>query len=137
MDTDTSAGIAPSVEAPATTPKTPARKAPARKRSSQKRGTTRKAGAARRRATAPKSHKGQKFSFAKIGLRTGAILASTFYPNVKVRVKTDRTVVFKGKEVTLTAAAMSLARRKGKKWPSIQGPAYFTHKGEKLTDLVH
>ena len=106
---------------------TPAKKAPAKRRTVKVKRTASKA----------RTNKGRKFSFARVKLSRGTRLYSTFDPKVMVTVVSDRTIRFKGQEMTLSAAAKKLAHKHGKKWPTIQGPMYFTHKGTKLTDLVH
>lgn len=89
-----------------------------------------------------KSNKGRKWSFERVGIGSGTKLRSTMIPAVIVTVVSDNTVRMKGKEMSLTAAAKIIARRKHKKWPSIQGPMYFApvsgpKKGQRLAQMVH
>lgn len=108
----------------------PAKPKPVRKRTDSKRRVL-------ARARPRRTNKGRKFSFKRVGIGRGAKLYSVQIPGIVVTVVSDRMVRFpkSDKEYTLTGAAMKLARRKHKDWPSIQGPAYFTHKGKKLTEL--
>jgi hypothetical protein len=88
------------------------------------------------------SNKGRKWSFERVGLGRGTRLRSTMIPTIVVTVASDNTVRMDKKEMSLTAAAKIIARKRHKKWPSIQGPMYFApvsgpHKGERLAQMVH
>ena len=76
-----------------------------------------------------------RFTFKAVKIGKGAKLRSTFDTNVVVTVADDKHVRFDGEVMTLTAAAKILAAKAGKKWPSIQGPMYFTYKDKKLAEL--
>ena len=72
-----------------------------------------------------------RIDFKECGLREGAFLTFKDDPSVKVKVVDRHQVEYKGKIRTLTSIAREL-----KGVENIQGPAYFTHKGELITDIA-
>ena len=73
-----------------------------------------------------------KFSFKNLGIKPGEYLEYTRDPKIKVKVlNDDRLVEYEGKEYHLSNLAQQLL---GKPF-RVQGPLYFSYKGEILTDL--
>ena len=75
------------------------------------------------------------FRFSEIGLPIGTKLDSTLKPGEKAIVSGEKRVRFRGEKMTLSKAAMILAEETGRKWPRIQGPMYWMHRGKILHHL--
>ena len=73
-----------------------------------------------------------KFTFKNLGIKPGEYLEYVNDANIKVKVlNDDRLVEYEGKEYHLSNLAQQLL---GKPF-RVQGPLYFSYKGEVLTDL--
>lgn len=75
-----------------------------------------------------------KFSFAEVGIPFGSILTSVFDEGVTAIVSSDRQVLFRQQPMSLSSAALIVARESGRLWQSIQGPAYWKFEGRTLTE---
>ena len=74
--------------------------------------------------------KKKPFRFSMVDIGIGEELVYIDDPFIVVTVVSDNKVSYNGKIFSLSALAEEL---KGLK--SVQGPLYFTYKGERLTDL--
>lgn len=79
----------------------------------------------------PSSGKAKRFKFSLIDIRPGEQIAFLNDPSKKAMVLDDTYVVYEGKKWSTSRLAMAL----GHFHSPVQGPAYFTYKGEKLTDI--
>ena len=77
-------------------------------------------------------HRMSHFTFTKLGIKPGTLLAYVKDPSITVEVIDDRLVRFKGNETSLSAvAAELLSPAKGK----YNGAMYFTYNDETIWDL--
>ncbi len=74
------------------------------------------------------------FSFDMISVKPGAELQSVFDPETVCYVHDKRKVLFRGQILSLSAAAMVVARENGKNWTSLAGPAYWLYDDVTLSD---
>jgi hypothetical protein len=118
-------GTFPAPDAPKPTPKKRGRKPVLVKKEARK----------AKASPAPNAPRASRFSFTAVGLKTGTVVYSTLKKGEHATVDGERHVLFRGVRHTLSGAAMILATEKGKKWPRIQGPLYWTHNDKKLADL--
>lgn len=70
-----------------------------------------------------------------LGLQPGDELVSTIDVSLVAKVIDSNSIEFEGKVMSLTGAALQILKSKGKNPASARGPAFWTHKGVKLTDL--
>jgi T5orf172 domain len=75
------------------------------------------------------------FRFSMVGIQPGAQLHSVFDDDLTCTVVDDRQVNFRGKDQSLTAAALEVAREQGYKWQTIAGPQYWKFDGRTLSEL--
>lgn len=75
------------------------------------------------------------FSFDQAKVPIGAELQSVFDDQITCTVATNKKVVFRGEEQSLSAAALIVAHEKGFEWSAIQGPLYWKYEDMPLTDL--
>ncbi len=75
------------------------------------------------------------FSFDIIGVKPGEVLSSMFDERVTAVVHDNRTVMFRGQRMSLSASAMVVARENGFNWSAIQGPQYWKYDGSTLSEL--
>lgn len=78
--------------------------------------------------------KNSAFRFSLVDVPQGSVLTFTHDDHVECVVKGDKTVLFEGEELSLSAAAMKALNKLGYKWSSVRGPAYWTYEGETLSD---
>lgn len=76
-----------------------------------------------------------RLSLASLGLAPGAVLAFSKDPDVTCTVTGPKTVLFKGEEQSLSAAALKAVRDMGYGWSRVNGFEYWTCDGVKLADL--
>lgn len=82
-------------------------------------------------AEVAKESKRGPFRFSKVNIPFGSKLQYINDPSIEAEVIDDRHILYKGVSTSLSALAQELLDSEH----SVQGPAYFTYKGEKLTDL--
>ena len=75
------------------------------------------------------------FNFSMVGLPPGTVLHSVFDDNITCVVKMDRRVEFRGKETSLSSAALEVAHEQGLGWSQIAGPDYWKYEGKTLSEL--
>lgn len=75
------------------------------------------------------------FKFSMIGLKLGTELVSTFTETATCHVHSDKQVLYQGKAVSLSAAALDVAHASGFTWSVIQGPKYWMWNGKTLKEL--
>ncbi len=71
------------------------------------------------------------FKFSECGIPVGAKIIYIYDSSVAATVVDDRHIEYKGVTTSMSALAQELL---GSKW-QVQGTAYFTYKGKKLTDI--
>ena len=76
----------------------------------------------------------KRFKFSMIGLKKGNVITYARDQRVKAKVHSDRTIIFKRKEVSIYEATMTLLEREGKNWKSVQGQLYWMYKDKKHGD---
>lgn len=72
------------------------------------------------------------FNFTMVGIDPGTVLTSVSDPTLTCTVVDNRRVEFEGEEISLTAAALEIAVRRGGTRTAIQGPRYWEYNGETL-----
>jgi hypothetical protein len=75
------------------------------------------------------------FRFSLVGLKPGDELQSVFDDAITCMVKSDRWVLFRGEEHSLSSSALIIAHEKGLGWEAIAGPAYWKYDGRTLAEL--
>ncbi|WP_462137502.1 GIY-YIG nuclease family protein [Candidatus Mycalebacterium sp.] len=70
------------------------------------------------------------FTFGGVGLTKGAILKFQSNPSITAKVDGDKTIEFRGKKTSLSAAAKELLKRS----TDVQGTLHWTVKGETLDE---
>lgn len=75
------------------------------------------------------------FRFDMAGVPNGAVLRSSFDDNVEATAIHPNRVRLEGEELSLSDAADRIATRMGYHWAAVQGPAFWTYEGRKLTEL--
>lgn len=79
----------------------------------------------------PAASKAKRFKFSMIDIQPGEEIAFLNDPTKKAVILDDSYVSYEGKKWSTSKLAMKL----GNFHSPVQGPAYFTYKGEKLTDI--
>jgi hypothetical protein len=69
-------------------------------------------------------------------LPPGTMLTFTKDPTITCTVAGTRTVMFRGTELSLSAAALTVIREMGYTWPSARGAEYWAYNGRKLAALA-
>ena len=77
----------------------------------------------------------QNFNFSLIGITPGASLQSVFNSDVVCTVVDDKKVSLGDDPISLSAAALQVARDNGYGWKTINGPAYWKYEGRTLSEL--
>jgi len=75
------------------------------------------------------------FAFDQANVPIGAELQSVFDDAITCTVATNKKVLFRGEEQSLSAAALTIAHEKGFEWSAIQGPLYWKYEDMPLTEL--
>lgn len=79
----------------------------------------------------PENAKSSRFKFSMIGLEPGTEITFLNDPSKKAIVADDVHVIYEGE----TWSMSKLAKKLGNFVNNVQGPAYFTYHGKKLTEL--
>ena len=79
----------------------------------------------------PAVAKAKRFKFSMVDIQPGEEIAFLNDPSKKAVVLDDSYVSYEGKKWSTSKLAVKLGNFRS----PVQGPAYFTYKGEKLTDL--
>lgn len=79
--------------------------------------------------------KREKFRFDMIGIDEGTPLSSIWDDEVKCEVAPENRVLFRGKEMSLSAAALKVSCEKGKKSRAVSGPDSWKYNGETLAAI--
>lgn len=75
------------------------------------------------------------FAFSMIGLKPGDQLISSFDEDVTCTVSSDRKVNFRNEVMSLSAAALIVAKENGYVWSACQGPQYWMFDNKTLAEL--
>lgn len=73
------------------------------------------------------------FKFSDVNLRRGIRLEYRTDPSEFCTIENDTAVMYKGKEMSLSAAAGIIQKRRGKE-PRVAGPSHWTYRGETLKE---
>ena len=73
-------------------------------------------------------------TFSQYQIPLGALLKFTKDSNVNAIVEGDRSVIFNGSSMALSAAALSALKSMGYNWKSAHGAAYWEYEGETIWD---
>ena len=76
----------------------------------------------------------ENFNFKMLDIPREAELISTLDDDIKCKVVGDKKVLFEGEEQTLSKAAMTVLRQKGRQWGTVSGPNCWKYEGKNLTD---
>lgn len=77
-----------------------------------------------------------RMTLEKLGLKPGVTLAFAKDQTITCTVAGPRTVLFRGQELSLSAAALQAVREMGYAWPAVSGFEYWTYEGEKLSAMT-
>ncbi|HWJ86705.1 MAG TPA: GIY-YIG nuclease family protein [Pelagibacterium sp.] len=75
------------------------------------------------------------FSFSLADIPHGSVLESVFDDQIKCIVISDRKVLFREQEHSLSSSALIVAREQGFEWASIAGPAYWKYEERTLSEI--
>ena len=76
-----------------------------------------------------------RFRFDRVGIEPGETLTSVWDEEVTCTVEDERRVRYRGEVTTLSGAALSVIRAKGKTWKSVSGPDSWRYGGVTLTAI--
>ena len=79
--------------------------------------------------------KAARFSFKMVGIKSGTELYFKKDENIKCEVVDNNKVIYEGKKMSLSVAALAALKRTGHLWKSAQGAAYWMYEGETLKDI--
>ena len=82
-----------------------------------------------------KAARAKPLSFDQLGLEPGTTLAFSKDPDITCEVAGPKLVMFRGKEISLSAAALMVIREMGYDWPTVRGAEYWTYEGVKLAAM--
>ncbi len=82
-----------------------------------------------------RSGRKQPFQFSMVGIKVGTILTSRWDEETRCTVLKNNRVEFKGKEMSLSAAALQAVHDRGKNWKAVSGPESWRYNGETLAAL--
>ena len=82
-----------------------------------------------------RSERKRPFQFSMVGIKVGAILTSRWDEETRCTVLENNKVEFKGKEMSLSAAALQAVHDRGKNWKAVSGPESWRYNGETLAAL--
>ncbi len=74
------------------------------------------------------------FNFDMVNIPHSSELVFIKDQQVTCTVIDNKKVLFEGEETSLSAAALTAARKLGYNWPSVAGPNYWTYEGETLDE---
>lgn len=75
------------------------------------------------------------FKFSMAGVPLGAVLHFAKNENETAEVIDDKRIKFRGRETSLSAAALELVHELGYSWKQIAGPQWWLFEGETLSEL--
>jgi hypothetical protein len=84
---------------------------------------------------AEKERKAAPLTFDKLGLPPGTVLQFIKDPNVTCEVAGSKKVRFRGEEVSLSRAALTVLHEMGFNWPTVSGWTAWTYDGVKLSAI--
>lgn len=76
-----------------------------------------------------------KFSFESVGVPIGTALQFVQDETIECHVVDDRTVSFRGENMSLSRAAVMASQSLGYKAKAVSGPWYWLHQGKTLDDI--
>lgn len=74
-----------------------------------------------------------RFKFSMIGLEKGDVISYMKIEGVTATVQSQTTILFEDEEVSIYQATMTLLKRQGIHWKSVQGQQYWEYNGETLS----
>lgn len=86
------------------------------------------------RALNQERNRRQRFSFDAVGIETGAELQSVFDEQIVCVVNDNKKVVFRDEPMSLSRAALVVAREHGREWNTINGPLHWKWRGTTLAE---
>jgi hypothetical protein len=84
---------------------------------------------------AAKRSRTERLTLERLGLGPGTVLTFAKDPLITCEVAGPRTVKFRGREQSLSQAALTVIHEMGYTWPAVSGPEYWTLDGTKLAAL--
>lgn len=82
-----------------------------------------------------KGERAARLTFDRLGLKPGDQLVFAKDPAVTCTVAGPKTVLFRGEEQSLSAAALISVREMGYNWTTVRGAEYWLHNGVKLSAM--
>jgi hypothetical protein len=70
-----------------------------------------------------------------VGIAIGTELVSVFDEAITCTVVSDRRVIFRGEETSLSASALTIALETGRNWAAVAGPDFWKHDGRPLSEI--
>lgn len=83
-----------------------------------------------------KRARAEALTLDRLGLKLGDTLTFTKDPSVVCTVAGPRKVLFRGQEITLSAAALIAVREMGYDWSTVRGADYWAFEGVKLSAMT-
>lgn len=80
--------------------------------------------------------KAEAITLDRLGFIVGTVLTFTKNPEVTCTVAGPRKVLFRGQELSLSAAALQAVREMGYNWSTVRGSDYWSYGGEKLSAMT-
>lgn len=78
----------------------------------------------------------EAITFERLGLVPGTVLTFVKDPTITCTVAGARKVLFRGQEMSLSAAALAVVREMGFDWTTIRGSEYWAHEDVKLSAMA-
>lgn len=88
-----------------------------------------------RKAIKKLEKKRERFNFKMVGIPIRSELTFMRDPNKKCVVADNNKVIFNGRKMSLSSAALKALQEIGYNWKSAQGAAHWMYKGETLKDI--
>ena len=82
-----------------------------------------------------RTERAKPLSFDQLGLGSGTVLSFSKDPDITCQVAGLRSVLFRGQELSLSAAALIVIREMGYEWSTVRGAEYWMHDGVKLAQM--
>lgn len=82
-----------------------------------------------------RSRNKNRFHFAAIGIEPGEILTFKKDETITAKVLDDDKIEFRGKEMSLSPAALIIIKELGYEWSKIAGPQFWCYKGKTLYEI--
>jgi hypothetical protein len=77
----------------------------------------------------------RRFSLYGIGLKKGDVLQFARNRAITATVESDSSILYNGKELSISAAALDAIHKCGYEWKAIQGPAFWLYNGESVQEI--